>query len=87
MPITEPDKTVIADVVDAFSLAIIEVCQTMEHQRSMPLPPHAFASEFKLRAENLPHDSNGTIKRNILTNIANGLMGAEITPFHVPQKS
>ena len=84
MPTTEQDKIVIADVVDAFSLAIIEVCQTMEHQRSMPLTPHVFASEFKLRAQNLPNDSNGTVKRKILTNIANGLMGEEITPFRVP---
>ncbi|RPH78917.1 MAG: hypothetical protein EHM80_09110 [Nitrospiraceae bacterium] len=82
MPIPEQNKAVLSDIVDAFSLAIIEVCQTLEHQRSMPLQPHAFATEFKLRATNLPDDSSGKIKKSILTNIANGLMGQPLAPVH-----
>lgn len=81
MPVTEQDKAVMADIVDAFSLVIIEVCQTLEHQRSLPLEPQAFAAEFKLRAANLPDDSSGRMKKNILTNIANGLAGQPLAPI------
>jgi hypothetical protein len=84
MPVAEQDKAVISDVVDAFSLAIIEVCQTLEHQRSLPQDPTSFATEMELRAANLPTDQSGKTKKSILINIANGLRGKPLTPFRVP---
>ena len=86
MPKTEIEENaaVVSAIVDAFSLAIIEVCQTLEHQRSLPVTPSSFADEMKLRAVNLPNDPSSKIQKNILTNIANGLAGAPLAPFHVP---
>jgi|GEM_PF-1641826 len=83
MPVTEKDKAVIPDIVDAFSLAIIEVCQTLEHQRTLPLDPSSFVGEFEMRATSLPDDQSGKVKKHILMNIANGLKGKPLSPFHV----
>ena len=33
MPAIEQDKVVSSAIVDAFTLAIVEVCQTLNHQR------------------------------------------------------
>ena len=84
MPKIEEDNAVLSAIVDAFSLAIIEVCQTLEHQRSLPVAPTSFAGEMKLRAVNLPNDPSSKIQKSILTNIANGLVGEPLAPFHVP---
>ena len=35
MPFTEQDKTVLSDIIEAFSLAIVEVCETYEHQNKL----------------------------------------------------
>jgi hypothetical protein len=85
MPKIEEDTAVLSAIVDAFSLAIIEVCQTLEHQRSLPVAPTAFAGEMKLRAVNLPDDPSNKIQKSILTNIANGLAGEPLAPFHIPE--
>jgi hypothetical protein len=84
MPKIEEDNAVLSAIVDGFSLAIIEVCQTLEHQRSLPVAPTSFADEMKLRAVNLPNDPSSKIQKSILTNIANGLEGKPLAPFHVP---
>ncbi len=84
MPVTEQEKAVLGAIVNGFTLAIIEVCQTLEHQRSLPLPPTAFIAEMKLRATNLPNDSGSKIQKDVLMNIAHGLAGEPLTPFQVP---
>ncbi len=84
MPVAELDKAALSAVVNGFTLAIIEVCQTLEHQRTLPLPPTAFIAEMELRAANLPNDQSGNIKKSILTNIANGLKGEPLAPFQIP---
>ena len=73
MPFNEQDKAVLSDIVEAFTFAIVEVCQTLEHQKQMA--PAAFVEEITLRADSLPADSSGKIKRNILTNICRVLEG------------
>jgi hypothetical protein len=84
MPVTEQDQVALSAVVNGFTLAIIEVCQTLEHQRSLPLTPTAFIGEMKLRAQNLPNDSGHKIQKNILMNIAHGLAGEPLAPFQAP---
>lgn len=51
MPFTGQDKVTLSNIIDGFTLAIVEVCQTLEHQRDLPLPPSAFIGEFNLRAK------------------------------------
>jgi hypothetical protein len=85
MPKIEEDTAVLSAIVDAFSLAIIEVCQTLEHQKSLPVAPTAFAGEMKLRAVNLPDDPSNKIQKSILVSIANGLVGKPLAPFHIPE--
>jgi hypothetical protein len=75
MPFTEQDKAVLSDIVEAFTLAYVEICQTLEHQRKLPLDPIAFAKELDLRAANLPSDSSGKLKKTILGNISKVLAG------------
>jgi hypothetical protein len=75
MPFTEQDKVVLSDIVEAFTLAIVEVCQTLEHQRKLPLEPVAFGNELHLRAVNIPDDSRGKMKKTILENITKVLGG------------
>jgi hypothetical protein len=84
MPVAELDKAALSAVVNGFTLAIIEVCQTLEHQRTLPLTPIAFIGEMELRAKNLPNDPNNKIQKNILMNIANGLKGEPLAPFQFP---
>ena len=84
MPVTEKEQAVIPDIVDAFSLVIIEVCQTLEHQRTLPLDPSSFVGELEMRAAGLSEDQNGKVKKQILMNIANGLKGKPLAPFRVP---
>lgn len=84
MPFTEQDKVALSNIVEGFTLAIVEVCQTLEHQRSLPLPPTAFIGELNLRAKNLPTDASGNMKRSILTNISNVLEGKPCGPITIP---
>lgn len=84
MPVTEQDKAVLNAIVEGFTLAIVEVCQTLEHQRSLPIMPDAFAVEWKNRAANLPNDPNGNLKRSILTNLANVVAAKPFTPIPFP---
>ena len=67
MPFTEQDKATISNIVEGFTLAIVEVCQTLEHQKHLPMPPSSFVAELNLRAKNLPTDASGNMKRSILT--------------------
>lgn len=73
MPFTEQDKTVLSNIVEAFSLAIAEVCETYEHQNK--LTALALSAELKLRADDLPTDQSGKMKRAILQNIIKVLEG------------
>lgn len=84
MPFTEQDKMTLSNIIDGFTLAIVEVCQTLEHQKSLPLPPAAFIGELNLRAKNLSTDASGNMKRSILTNIANVLEGKPLAPITLP---
>ena len=84
MPFTEQDKVTLSNIVEGLTLAIVEVCQTLEHQRSLPLAPESFVGELKLRAENLPTDASGNMKRSILTNISNVLDGKPFVPMIIP---
>ena len=63
MPFTEQDKVTLSNIVDGFTLAIVEVCQTLEHQKALPLPPAAFIGELNLRAKNLSTDASGNMKK------------------------
>ena len=82
MPFTEQDKVTLSNIVEGFTLAIVEVCQTLEHQRSLPLAPTAFIGELNLRAKNLSTDASSNMKRSILTNIANALEGKQLRPYY-----
>ncbi len=84
MPFTEQDKVTLSNIVEGLTLAIVEVCQTLEHQRSLPLPAEAFRGELNLRATNLPTDASGNMKRSILTNISNVLEGKPFVPMTIP---
>jgi hypothetical protein len=84
MPFTEQDKVTLSNIVEGLTLAIVEVCQTLEHQRSLPLPPESFAAELNLRATNLPTDASSNMKRSILTNISNVLNGKPFVPMTIP---
>lgn len=84
MPFTEQDKITLSAMAEGFTLAIVEVCQTLEHQRGLPLPPSAFIGELNLRAKNLSTDASGNMKRSILTNISNVLEGKPFTPITIP---
>ncbi len=84
MPFTEQDKVTLSNIVEGLTLAIVEVCQTLEHQRSLPLPAEAFRGELNLRATNLPTDASGNMKRSILTNISNVLDGKPFVPMTIP---
>lgn len=84
MPFTEQDKVTLSNIVEGLTLAIVEVCQTLEHQRSLPLPPESFIGELKLRAENMSTDASGNMKRRILTNISNVLDGKPFVPMTIP---
>ena len=39
MPLTEQDKVTLSNIIEGFTLAIVEVCQTLEHQKDLPIPP------------------------------------------------
>jgi hypothetical protein len=84
MPVTEQDKAVLNSIIEGFTLAIVEVCQTLEHQRSLPIMPDAFAVEWKNRAGGLPTDPSGIIKRKILENLANVVAAKPFTPISFP---
>ena len=84
MPFTEHDKVTLSNIVEGLTLAIVEVCQTLEHQRSLPLPPESFVGELKLRATNLPTDASSNMTRSILTNISNVLDGKPFVPMSIP---
>jgi hypothetical protein len=85
MPAIEQDKVVSSAIVDAFTLAIVEVCQTLNHQRGgLPLPLQAFATEFENRAVNLPGDPSGKLKKDILMNIAGILKGKPPASIQLP---
>ena len=84
MPFTEQDKITLSNIVEGLTLAIVEVCQTLEHQRSLPQPPESFVAELMLRTENLPTDASGNMKRSILTNISNVLNGKPFVPMTIP---
>jgi len=84
MPFTEQDKVTLSNIVEGLTLAIVEVCQTLEHQRSLPLSPESFIGELKLRAENMSTDASGNMKRRILTNISNVLDGKPFVPMTIP---
>ncbi len=84
MPFTEQDKATISNIIEGFTLAIVEVCQTLEHQKHLPMPPSSFIAEFNLRAKNLPTDASGNMKRSILTNISNVLEGKPFAQITIP---
>ena len=84
MPFTEQDKVTISSIIEGFTLAIVEVCQTLEHQRELPLTPAAFIGELNLRAKNLSTDASGNLKRSILINISNVLDGKPFAPNTIP---
>ena len=84
MPFTEQDKATISSIIEGFTLAIVEVCQTLEHQRELPLTPAVFIGELNLRATNLSTDASGNLKRSILTNISNVLDGKPFAPITIP---
>jgi hypothetical protein len=84
MPFTEQDKATLSNIIEGFTLAIVEVCQTLEHQKDLPMPPAAFIGELNLRAKNLPTDASGNMKRSILTNISNVLEGKPFAPLTIP---
>ena len=78
---TDQDKAVLSAVVEGFIFAIVEVCQTLEHQKSLPLEPHAFSVEFKNRAVNMPNDTRGNLIRTILMNLSNALDSKPLAPL------
>ena len=84
MPFTEQDKVTLSNIVEGFTLAIVEICQTLEHQRSLPQTAESFIGELNLRAKNLPTDASGNMKRSILTNISNVLDGKPFVPMTIP---
>jgi hypothetical protein len=73
MPTTEQDKTLLPNIVEAFTLAFVEICQTYEHQNK--INSVSFAKELNLRIANLPDDSNGKMKKTILANMCKVLEG------------
>ena len=84
MPFTEQDKATLSNIVEGLTLAIVEVCQTLEHQKDLPITPAAFIGELNLRAKNLPTDASSNMKRSILTNISNVLDGKPSVPMIIP---
>jgi hypothetical protein len=73
MPFTEQDKTVLSDIVEAFTIAIAEVCETYEHQNK--LTSQALSAELTLRSDEFPTDQRGKMKRAIFQNIIKVLEG------------
>ena len=54
MAFTGQDKVLLSDIVKGLSLAIIEVCRTLEHQKGVPA--ENLSTEIHSAVTNLPHD-------------------------------
>lgn len=81
MPFTGQDKVLLSDIVKGLSLAIIEVCRTLEQQKGMPA--QEFVHNIDTAVTNLPHDLSRPMIKHILTNIAHGLDGKPLAPLHI----
>ena len=81
MAFTGQDKVLLSDIVKGLSLAIIEVCRTLEHQKGVPA--ENLSTEIHSAVTNLPHDPSRRMIKHILTNIADGLQGKPLVPLHI----
>jgi hypothetical protein len=78
MPFAEQDKALISDIVEAFTIALVEICQTYEHQNK--LNSAGFTKELNYRISNLPSDTSGNLKKSILANIVKVAAGEPYVP-------
>jgi hypothetical protein len=78
MPFTEQDKALISDIVEAFTIAFVEICQTYEHQNK--ITSVGFTKELDLRIANLPSDPSSKLKKSIFQNIIKVAAGQPYSP-------
>ena len=80
MPVTtKDDKAIMSDVVNAFSLVIVEMCRALWEQQK--IEPEEFVHKLTQAVEELPENQNSQLTRRILKNISNGLSGAPLAPI------
>ena len=80
MPVTtKEEKVLIADVVNAFSLVIVEMCRALWEQQK--IEPDEFVHKLTQAVHELPDDPSSQMTKHILTNISNGLNGVPLAPI------
>jgi hypothetical protein len=80
MPVTTKDeKALLSDVVNAFSLAIIEICRAFWEQQK--IQPQQFVDKLTQALDEMPDDPNNETTKHIIRNIAKGLSGVPLAPI------
>ncbi|HEY6259947.1 MAG TPA: hypothetical protein VIW47_00015 [Nitrospiraceae bacterium] len=80
MPVTTKDeKALLSDVVNAFSITIIEICRAFWEQQK--IQPQQFVDKLTQAIDEMPDDANNETTKHILRNISKGLSGAPLAPI------
>ena len=80
MPVTtKDDKEILSDVVNAFSLVIVEMCRALWEQQK--IEPQEFVDKLTQGVDEMPDDPNNETAKRILTNISKALNGAPLAPI------
>ena len=80
MPVTTKDeKALLSDVVNAFSITIIEICRAFWEQQK--IQPQQFVDKLTQAIDEMPDDPKNETTKRILGNISKGLSGAPLPPI------
>jgi hypothetical protein len=73
------EKALLSDVVNAFSLTIIEICRAFWEQQK--IQPEQFVDKLTQAVDDMSKDPNNDTTKHIIMNICKGLKGAPLTPI------